>query len=1687
MSDAVAKIGLALEGHPVVVAGLQQVQAQFSSLKGSVASVAAGLAAGFTVGAFVNIVKGAVESGAALHDLALQTGSTVEALSGLAAVGRYSDQTADTIGGAMNKLTKNLASTTEESKGAGLAIQALGLGVSQFKQLRPEDQMQALAKAMGGFADGADKAAVMMALYGKEGAKMLPFMADLAVAGDLAAEVTTEQANAADNLDDNLLRLRTSGDAWKKELANAMIPALDEGVQALLGMTNGSGGLRDEVRRLAADGSIAAWTRQAITGASYVIDVFEGVVRVVKSVGIAIGATLAAAAVIDQATAAATTKAKAGDLSGAWDELAGAARQTKTIMSDMGADMDKLWSQQSKGQQFRAALDRIAAGAAIAGNEGEKAKPKLDFQNVLAKNAAGAKASDSVFRSMMKTIEERLAASEQELKLGRELTDIEKFEVKVKTDLIAAGDKLTLTERQIVLAKLAEVKASTELLALRTAERAFEMNRAKYLADLSDETHAMVLKNAELREEIDLLGKDVRTVAEYAQAKMDAAIATKEQKLAAMQLLGATADETAEIVRQIAILKERQTLVGLKQQGEEALEQQRAQRDMWKSIDTTAHDVFVNIFEDGAGTFKRLGQTLKAALLDMLYQMTIKRWIISIAASVTGVAPVAAAAVAGQGGGGGGIGIGDVAGAGLNMFGGSLFGAGGLTGALMGGAGWVTGATTLAGSLTAAGSLIGTGTLGGIASGVGMAIGAAMPVLLPIALLAMGGAFSRKHKQHNLEGTFGGATGFEGNWHDYYKGGLFRSSKTTDTPLEPAFLQSLQQAWKLQEAAVRGYADTLGLATDQIDSYTYAVNLKLKDIDAKDDASYQQAVMERVNEAIRTGSNELAEQLLGTWTTTTAEVERTIAGIWMGDYETASRRVIETVTTSTYVASEYARQGELAIDTLTRLATSLQGVNGAFDTLGFALLDASLAGGDLASLIADATGGLERFGQLTASYWQDYYDDAERAATIRRQLGATLGSVGLDLPATRAELRAMVEALVDSGGLLTDAGRAQFNALMSVQGAFAQITPAADAAADAVGDVATAIEQAFAGADALASTLSAALLGRFEHEGLTAGQAMADIVTGGIYDAIAGNFAQRITSMMVQGVVEPMIQAALTGTVVSQAVSQAAIDKMLADATATAQALGAVLGDPAFQAALQQINAQVAALGDQMARSAPYHDSYADQWARQAEAQRLAQEAARAAADAAADAARAAKDAAEDAARAAEQAYDAARGSTDRVWGELQKFFDRSLQAARALADEASAIQSLTGDRKRSLRGEMADTRALAAAQGRAYIDDALRQTLTGGALPSSDKLGQAIDAAVAGLDVNQYASVAQYEVDKAILAAKLGALEEGAGLRLTDAEQQIGLLEQQVQHYQQLIDVQRGMQTTVTSIDDGIAQLVGLLAAETAARGAAESARNAAAALPGANPVTGGGAFGGGGGAFGGGGATTVQTALQREIAAIRGASWYGNGDWSRALGWHVNALAGAIGPNGVDAADMAARIYDEGFAVRNGIVVRREVMAGLQAEMDAIRAGGAFSDWRQAQGWTLDGLAGAMGVNAQELDAFLRQRGMGVEGGVVVPAFANGGLHAGGVRLVGERGPEVEFTGPARYYSFEQSQRLIGGGGHGDRLAERLESENRALRREVAALAAKLDRVAAASELTARVLDRVTSNGNAMRTEEA
>lgn len=46
-------------------------------------------------------------------------------------------------------------------------------------------------------------------------------------------------------------------------------------------------------------------------------------------------------------------------------------------------------------------------------------------------------------------------------------------------------------------------------------------------------------------------------------------------------------------------------------------------------------------------------------------------------------------------------------------------------------------------------------------------------------------------------------------------------------------------------------------------------------------------------------------------------------------------------------------------------------------------------------------------------------------------------------------------------------------------------------------------------------------------------------------------------------------------------------------------------------------------------------------------------------------------------------------------------------------------------------------------------------------------------------------------------------------------------------------------------------------------------------------------------------------------------------------------------------------------------------------------------------------------------------------------IPGFATGGDHKGGYRIVGEKGPELEATGPARYFNANQTQKMLGGGG--------------------------------------------------------
>ncbi len=75
-------------------------------------------------------------------------------------------------------------------------------------------------------------------------------------------------------------------------------------------------------------------------------------------------------------------------------------------------------------------------------------------------------------------------------------------------------------------------------------------------------------------------------------------------------------------------------------------------------------------------------------------------------------------------------------------------------------------------------------------------------------------------------------------------------------------------------------------------------------------------------------------------------------------------------------------------------------------------------------------------------------------------------------------------------------------------------------------------------------------------------------------------------------------------------------------------------------------------------------------------------------------------------------------------------------------------------------------------------------------------------------------------------------------------------------------------------------------------------------------------------------------------------------------------------------------------------------------------------------------------------------------------LPAFATGGDHLGGWRIVGERGPELEATGPSRIFNAMDTQRILSGGSSSVSdpallaLIESLVASNERLEAEVAAL---------------------------------
>ena len=90
-----------------------------------------------------------------------------------------------------------------------------------------------------------------------------------------------------------------------------------------------------------------------------------------------------------------------------------------------------------------------------------------------------------------------------------------------------------------------------------------------------------------------------------------------------------------------------------------------------------------------------------------------------------------------------------------------------------------------------------------------------------------------------------------------------------------------------------------------------------------------------------------------------------------------------------------------------------------------------------------------------------------------------------------------------------------------------------------------------------------------------------------------------------------------------------------------------------------------------------------------------------------------------------------------------------------------------------------------------------------------------------------------------------------------------------------------------------------------------------------------------------------------------------------------------------------------------------------------------------------------------------------------VRIPGFASGGSFGGGLRLVGERGPELEVTGPSRIYSANQTAAMLNGG-QGDVTATEIRELRAELKSALFAIAKYTQKAAKNTDLLPQKLEQ-------------
>ena len=552
-----------------------------------------GIGGGLSAAAFGMWIKSAIDFQDQLNDLNKTTDIAVSKLAGISLMSKQTGSDLTGMAQAMNKLTLEMGKAPEKFAKIGITakspLEAFGQLSDIFRSIEdPQLRAAVAAEALGkGWASAAPALS--------EGSSAI---ADMVARGEELADITKMDAEMADAFNDSMSELQLALMGTASNLAGDMLPLLTELVKSLTDVTASANNTETPF-------NVLTETLRAL------IVIGGNVAFVIHGTAVEIGGMAAQAAAF----------------------VTGKFSQAAQIGRDMTADAEKR----------RAAFDgweqrMMSAGKAARGEAEETKRSAQSISDAVLKSfvdgGAGAKAANKELEEQARLLAELAGLSGSFAADWARLNTIFGKGAITLDQLTAAQAELLAQQPAFKKQQKEQEDAAKKLIDRWTEEKKivdelYESRMRQFDAD------AKVIKSAE----------DMVKQAEFELSIMGMSNVEREKAIALRQLEATGIDKASLKYAELADAMNKVI-------GDRAAMQKQIDdfQNVWNSIDRTAQQTFTNIFEGGQDAFTKLRDTLKATLLDLLYQMTVRKWVFNLAANVTGASAGAVSGVANSSG-----------------------------------------------------------------------------------------------------------------------------------------------------------------------------------------------------------------------------------------------------------------------------------------------------------------------------------------------------------------------------------------------------------------------------------------------------------------------------------------------------------------------------------------------------------------------------------------------------------------------------------------------------------------------------------------------------------------------------------------------------------------------------------------------------------------------------------------------------------------------------------------------------------------------------------------------------------------------------------------------------------------------------------------------------------------------------